>query len=158
MAKTYEKIPGLGSGRGGLQVAVRSRMYRGPDHLLIVQSTGYTEEYKRIFYRDIRYVEVRPTQGQVIGGVISGLLTALLALLYFVPSMPVVAVILICSPFLVWFIINLVRGPTVECFISTNVQTLKMPTPRRRKKVDALINFLREQTAAFEPVATTPQA
>lgn len=69
--------------------------------------------------------------------------------------MPTVGAILIVSPFLVWFIINLVLGPTVECYISTNVQTLKLPAPRRRKKVTALINFLREQTAAFSPVETT---
>jgi hypothetical protein len=152
MEKIYEKIPGLGTGRGGLQLAMRSRMYRGPDHLLIVQSTGYTEEYKRVFFRDIRYVEVRETQGQLVSTIVSGVLTSGLAFLYFAHEIPIIGIILICAPFAVWFILNLVWGPTVVCHISTNVQTLKLPTPRRRKQVGVLIDFLREQTAAFEPI------
>ena len=55
-------------------------------------------------------------------------------------------------PFYRWFLVDLVHGPDCQCYISTNVQTLKIPTPRRRKKVDMLIDFLREQTAAFQPV------
>jgi hypothetical protein len=157
MATTYDKIPGLGSGRGGLQFAVRSRMYRGLDHLLVVQSTGYTEDYRRIFYRDIRYVEVRKSQGQLIHGIISAVLTLLVALTYFM-TVPWGLVIVFCFPFVIWFLANIVWGPTVECYVSTNVQTLRIPTPRRRKKVTVLIDFLREQTAAFEPVETTQPA
>jgi uncharacterized integral membrane protein len=153
MAKIYEKIPGLGSGRGSFQVATRSRMYRGPDHLLIVQSTGYTEEYKRIFFRDIRYVEVRKTQAQLFTGIVAALVTLLLALLLLF-NVPKIAVALFCLPFLTWFIVNLALGPTCECYIATNVQTLKIPTPRRMRKVTMLIGFLRAQTAAIESVET----
>jgi hypothetical protein len=155
MAKIYQKIPGIGTGRGSFQIASRSRVYTAPDHLLVVQSTGYTEEYKRIFFRDIRSVDVRKTNGQVRSAVISAILTLLLALLYFV-KVPVIAVTLFCAPFLVWFLINLFRGPTCECYISTNVQTLKLPAPRRVKKVATLIEFLRAQTAAFDS-ADAPQ-
>jgi len=158
MAKFYQKIPGIGTGRGGFQIASRSRIFAAPDHLLVVQSTGFTEEYKRIFFRDIRYVEVRKTNGHVHIAVISAVLTLLLALLYFA-DIPVIVVALFCAPFLAWFIINLVLGPICECYISTNVQTLKLPTPRRMKKVSKLIEFLRAQTAAFDSVdASQPVA
>jgi hypothetical protein len=155
MAKIYQKIPGLGSGRGSFQVAMRSRMYRGSDHLLIVQSTGYTEDYKRIFYRDIRYVEVRKTQTQVVIGIVSALITLLLAMLLFF-NVPAIAVVLFCAPFFIWFTVNLSLGPTCECYVATNVQTLKIPAPRRLRKVTVLITFLRAQTAAFDS-AETPQ-
>jgi hypothetical protein len=151
MAKIYQKIPGIGTGRGSFQIATRSRVYTAPDHLLVVQSTGYTEEYKRLFFRDIRYVDVRKTNGQIRSAVISAILTLLLALLYFT-GIPVIAVAFFCAPFLIWFIINLFRGPTCECYIGTNVQTLKLPAPRRMKKVATLMEFLRAQTAAFDSV------
>jgi hypothetical protein len=156
MAKIYEKIPGLGTGRGGLQIAVRARLYHGPDHLLIVQGTGYTEEYKRVFYRDIRYVEVRHTNGQTAQAIISMVIGLLLGLLFLTPT-PGWLIAIFCSPFALWFVINLILGSTCECFISTNVQTLKVPAPRRLKKVVVLIEFLRAQTAAFAS-PETPQA
>jgi uncharacterized integral membrane protein len=134
---------------------MRSRMYRGTDHLLVVQSTGYTEDYKRIFYRDIRYVEVRRTQTQLFTGLVAALVPLLLAMLLLF-NVPKVAVVLFCSPFLIWFLVNLALGPTCECYIATNVQALKIPTPRRVRKVPVLIAFLRAQTAAFDS-AETPQ-
>ena len=156
MAKIYQKIPGIGTGRGSFQIASRSRVYAAPDHLLVVQSTGYTEEYKRLFFRDILYIDVRKTNSQVIGAVVSAILTLLLALLYFA-KIPAIAVTLFCAPFLVWFIINLFRGPTCVCYISTNVQTLKLPAPRRMKKVATMVGFLRARMAAFDS-ANAPQS
>jgi len=157
MAKIYHPIPGLGSGRGSFQLSTRSRMYHGPDHLLIVQSTGYTEEYKRIFYRDIRYIEIRRNRNQLILAVISGAFLLLFLALYFL-KLPVAVVAMFCLPFLIWFLINLFRGPTCECYVATSVQILKIPTPARVKKVPRLIGFLRDQAAAVAPAAAEQPA
>ena len=145
MAKTYLPIPGVGTGRFGLQLALRSRIYQGPDHLLVIQSTGYTEEYKRIFYRDIRFVEIRPNQRRVVLGLVLAALIAAFALLLFVS---LAAGLILMAPFVIALVINLVRGPTCDCYVTTGVQTLKIPTPRRRSKVAAFIAFLREKAEA----------
>jgi hypothetical protein len=156
MAKIYQKIPGIGTGRGSFQLASRARVFTAPDHLLVVQSTGYTEEYKRVFFRDIRSIDVRKTNGQVWLAVISGAMTLLIFLLYFA-HLPWGFVAVFCFPFAVWFLVNLLRGPTCECYISTNVQTLKLPAPRRVKKVATLIEFLHTQTAAFDSINAPQQ-
>jgi hypothetical protein len=145
MAKTYFPILGVGTGRFGLQLAMRSRIYQGPDHLLVIQSTGYTEEYKRIFYRDIRYVEVRPNQRRVVLGFVLAALIAAFALLLFVS---LVAGLILMAPFVIALVFHLVRGPTCDCYVTTGVQTLKVPTPRRRSKVARFIAFLREKAEA----------
>ena len=152
MAKTYKKIPGVGTGVSSFQAAARSRIFTASDHLLIMQSTFFTEEYKRIFFRDIRYVEIRPTTAQVWMAVVSGILTVLIGLLYFL-YLPVVAVVIFSSPFVVWFVLNLILGPTCKCYIGTKVQTLELPAPKRVKKVATLIAFLRAQTVGSNPVA-----
>jgi len=149
----YKKIPGVGTGRGGFQIASRSRLYQAPDHLLILQSTGYTEEYKRLFFRDIRAVEVRDSQGQIWRAVVSAVITVLLALTYFV-YVPWGLVVVFCFPFVIWFIANLVWGPMCVCYISTNIQTLKIPAPQRRKKLDAFIQFLNGRIATSDSVGT----
>jgi hypothetical protein len=152
MASIYKKIPGIGTGRGGgFQIASRSRLYAAPDHLLILMSTGYTEEYKRLFFRDIRSVEVRRTKAQLWGGLVSGFITVFCGLLYFA-RLPIVLVAFFCFIFGLWFVINLVRGPTCDCYASTNVQTLKLPAPRRVNKIATMIQYLRTQTAAFDSV------
>lgn len=153
MAKIYHSIPGLGTGRGSLQIALRTRLYQGPDHLLVVQSTGYTEEYKRIFYRDIRYVEVRLNKGQLWHTIISGGLVLFFLLLYYL-NVPAAVAVIFGLPCVVWLLLNLYRGPSCDCYINTSVQTLKIPTPRRTNKVVTLINFLRTQTASFDPAVT----
>ena len=156
MAKIYRKIPGIGTGRGSFQIASRSRVYTAPDHLLIVHSTGYTEEYKRIFFQDVRYIEIRHTNGQFWNGLISAVITLLFSLLYFA-QVPGGLVVFFCFPFGIWFLTNLLRGPTCECYISTNVQTLKLPAPKRVKKITTLVEFLRAQTAALDSVNAPQQ-
>lgn len=146
MARTYLPIPGVGTGRFSLQLAVRNRMYQGPDHLLVVQSTGYTEEYKRIFYRNIRYVDVRASRRHIWQGVIFGSVILVLGLLLFV--LPMVLGLIFLAPFVIVFLVNLARGPACDCYVTTGVQTLRLPTPRRRDKVAAFIAFIREKAEA----------
>jgi hypothetical protein len=147
MATIYRKIPRVGTGRFGFQALVRSRMYESPDHLLVIYSTGYTEEYKRIFYRDIRYVDIRPSSVQAVQAAVSAGIAALLALLFFVAP-PVVALLLM-TPFVIWFLVNLALGPVVKCFVTTNVQSLRLPTPRRRNQVGPFLAFVRERAGAL---------
>ncbi len=146
MAKTYSAIPGIGTGRFSLQLAVRNRIYQGPDHLLVVQSTGYTEEYRRIFYRDIRYIDIRPSRRQLWVGLVQALCILALALLLFV--LPLAVGLFFLAPFVIVFIFNLAGGPACDCYVTTGVQTLKIPTPRRRAKVPTFIAFLREKAGA----------
>ena len=86
MDKIYGKHSGLR--HGARQLLARLRFapdIAAPDHMLIVQSTGFTEEYKRIFYRDIRYVEVRKSQRQLWIAVSFRVLTTLDGLFCFIP-------------------------------------------------------------------------
>jgi len=154
MAKIYTKIPGVGTGRGGLQPLVRSRLYQGPDHLLVVSSTGYTEDYKRIFYRDIRCIDLRPNRSQIWQGIISIIMFLSLVVIFYLTQLSMLPSLIFSGPFALWFILNLYFGRTCDCYISTPVQTLKLPTPRRVNKVDKFIDFLRAKTAAASPAPT----
>ena len=144
MSKEYQKIKGLGSGRG-LQLGLRSRIYAHEDHLLVVQSTGYTEDYKRLFYRDIRYVVMRKTYGQEIQAVISGILVLATLCLALTP-MPWWISLLICAPFLTWFVLNWIWGSTGKCYANTAIQTIQLPAPRRLNRLPVLIEFLGTKT------------
>ena len=133
------------------QLAIRTRLYAGPDHLMVVQSTGYTEEYKRIFYGDLRYLTVVQTPRQMWTGIVSAIFIAiiLIALLYW--NLPWPAALLIGVPLLVWFAVNLFLGPTCRCYLNTHVQTVQLPAPRRMQKVPVLRAFLESKIPTFRP-------
>jgi hypothetical protein len=150
VAEIYHPIPKIGTGRFGFQVALRTRLYAGPDHLLTVQSTGYTEEYKRVFYKDIRYLMVVPTLTQIWQGIVSGAIIALI-LVSHVWGLPWVAVGILGTPFLIWFAANFLLGPTCRCYLNTHVQTVPLPAPRRMKKVPILRAFLQSQIPSSPP-------
>jgi len=154
--KIYRPIPKLGTGQGRFQIGIRSKIFQGPDHLLIVQSTGYTEEYKRVFYRDIRWVDIRPSRLQLWVALAVGILFLFFAVFPYLAGAPIEFAIIFGVPFIVWFLINLFLGKTCDCYVGTNVQTLKLPVPRRVGKVSPLIEFLRAQTAAFAPAGAEP--
>ena len=48
-------------GRSAFAVAVQSRasLWLGPDHLLCVDTNGYSETYKRFYFRDIQAITIR---------------------------------------------------------------------------------------------------
>jgi hypothetical protein len=152
MSNPYKAIKGLGTGRGKMQIAMRSRLYQAPDHLLLLQSNGFSEEYKRVAYENIRYVIVRHNYSMERTAMISGGLFLLSLLLLLAWSWHVV--LFFCTPFAVWFILNLAWGKGCIASINTDIQTLELPVPRRVKKVPALIEFLRSKTA----VETAPAA
>lgn len=145
--KDYIPIRGLGTGRGSIQVATRHRLYQASDHLMLVQSTGFTEDYRRIYYRDIESVIVRPSHRR---GATTLVLVLITFILFLLPLAHVnwIAAAVCAIPFLVGIVINLLKGPSCQCHVNTRVQSLALPTPQRFSKVPILIQLLREKTAA----------
>ena len=134
--KHYRRLPGRGA--TALQ---HVRLYEGPDHLLQVASTGYSENYRRFYFRDIQAISVRKTQiGKIINGVFAFFI-ALFGLPAFDMSLgPAIAMWSIAGFFALLLICNVILGPTCVCYIRTAVQTerlgsvTRIPTARRLLK------------------------
>src|SRR4051794_11160105 len=47
--------------RFGLVSTGNGSLWLGPDHLLCIDSSGYTENYKRFYFRDIQALFIRET-------------------------------------------------------------------------------------------------
>jgi hypothetical protein len=58
--------------RGTFAVAFQSRasLWLGPDHLLSVDSSGYSETYKRFYFRDIQAVTMQESKRRTVWNVI----------------------------------------------------------------------------------------
>src|SRR5438270_7546384 len=64
--KEYRRLPGRGYRRQGSWIAATrtiSTLWMSKDHLLCIDSMGgYSEDYKRFYYRDIQAIIVRKTK------------------------------------------------------------------------------------------------
>jgi hypothetical protein len=124
----YTKLPGRGLTWGG-----PSRVWLGGDHVLLVLTRGYSETYRRFFFKDIQGIIVRRTHvGKIWNAIWASFLVffALLALL--VNDNPGSIVLgCIAAPFGIALLVNLLLGPTCAFHIRTAVQTERLPAISR---------------------------
>src|SRR5258706_16109827 len=65
----------------GIVTISRSSLWLGKDHLLVIETNGYTESYKRFYFRDLQAIILWKTNRWLIGALVFGLLAALCGLI-----------------------------------------------------------------------------
>jgi uncharacterized integral membrane protein len=101
--------------------------------VLVVQSRGYSETYKRFFFKDIQAIIVHRTHmGKTWNGIWGGLFL-FFALLALAVQDSVGSGVLLCiaAPFGFGLLVNLILGPMCACSIRTAVQTERITALNR---------------------------
>lgn len=156
MSKSYTKISG-----GGLLLSLlpglRTKLYLGPDHLLLIEQFILTERYKRFYFRDIQAITATKSARWIVFGLIWGFLVLLSALFFIVHTLvTLIFGALFTVLFGFAFIHNIVSGPTCIVRLQTAVQTHRVAPLERirdfrkgmRTIVPLIQNAQRGQTAA----------
>ena len=159
-------------------VASRSSLWLGSDHLLCVDSNGYTENYKRFYFRDIQTITIRATKRRIILNWILGILIALcLARCNFgsliKPNPDVLTIVLLTVAVLFFgipLLFNNIFGQTCACELRTAVQTEDLPSLSRVRQTRKVLGKIRpliissqgqltpgEISARMQTAATMPQ-
>jgi hypothetical protein len=122
-----------------------SSLWLGPDHLLCIDSTGFTENYKRFYFRDIQAFIVRKTDGYKYGSLVLGMLALFLLTIAIVSSGSVARIVLLSfvALFGLCMLLNLLLEPTTACFLQTAVQTESLPSIHRLRKARKVLDILR---------------
>ncbi len=164
--KEYHRLTRARS-RSGFNIvsASRSSLWRGGDHLLCIDSSGYTESYKRFYYRDIQAITIVATKRRVVWNWILAIPTILcLALLFSALSFRnywedgiVIVYTVSALLFGVPLLINLVRGPTCTCYLRTAVQTEELPSLSRVRRARKALDRLRPLIAAAQGNPPAPE-
>jgi len=144
--KEYIKIPGRGFKKGTWVsvVGIRARLWRGKDHILSVINQGYSEEYKRFYYKDIQAFTIRKTMYSLIVNITLSLLFLLFAAIavtneeYLSPIFWFFAAIPLSI-----LILNLIRGKSCVTHLHTAVGTEELPSLGRVKQAKKVISLLR---------------
>jgi hypothetical protein len=118
----------------------RAALLTADDHLLLCDyRSGFTERYKRFYFRDIEAIIVRKTNGWLIGLMV----WAVLGLIFFMigtawswNKWTTITIDGICALFLLR---GLLRGPSCRAHIQTAVQTDVLPMFKRVRKTKRVL-------------------
>ncbi len=145
--REYRRLPGYGRKRGSFFAftATRAALWAGKDHILSVCTTGYTEEYKRFYYRDIQAIVTRKSSRGAVVNFISALFLTFFALLALTRTTPALAVIwwTFAGISLLVLTFNLLRGPTCVCHLQTAVSREELPSLGRERAARKAVGILK---------------
>jgi hypothetical protein len=153
---SYTKIS-----NGGLLMTLipglRTKLYLGKDHLLLIEQLILVERYKRFYYRDIQVITATQSSRWVVFGGLWGFLALLAALAFFVHSpIALVAGTLFTSLFGFAFVHNLIQGPTCIVRLRTAVQTQRIAPLERsrhfRRGMETIEPLIRNAQLADQPL------
>ncbi|HEX7253856.1 MAG TPA: hypothetical protein VF376_13315 [Thermoanaerobaculia bacterium] len=137
-SREYHRLPGRGRTLAG-----SSTLWLGPDHLLAVDGRGYSEGYRRFYYRDIQAIATVRTSRWITMAALFGFAAAALGWGFVATSSELRWIWVIPGiPLLLLFLLNLLYGPTCVCRITTAAQTVPLPSltraPRARRALERI--------------------
>jgi len=129
--------------------ATRTSLWLGPDHLLCVDFNGFSESYKRFYFRDIQAIIIRETKRRRILNIILGTLLLILFICMVATygsiggSGPIVGWSIPMGIILIPFIINNLLGTTCLCQLRTAVQTEDLSSVSRISRAIKILDRIR---------------
>ena len=144
--------------RGVFAFVFQSRfsLWLGPDHLLCVDTNGYTETYKRFYFRDIQAITIQESARRNVWNTILVLPAVVCLVFLFVNLFHAnkLAVTIVWSIFttlfVVPFVINNFRGATCACQLRTAVQIEELPPLCRVRKTRRVLEKIRPLIVAAQ--------
>lgn len=136
--KEYIRLPGKKRRLLGYDT-----LWLGRDHLLAVNFSGFSEEYKRFYYKDIQVISTQKDARWVIFNIVLGSLTGILFLISFrLWEESGIFLATVGWFFPLYFLINLLRGPTCRCYIRTAIRTEELPSLNRLRTARKALRIL----------------
>jgi hypothetical protein len=129
------------------------------DHLLLVSSSGYSEEYQRIQFSDIKGFFVIPSERRLYWN-LPWFILALFSGVFLSNTLysgrrPIFSgtILALSLIFILW---NTLLGPSCIAYVVTGVQTAQLPSLVRRRKTRKVLARLQPLIAALQSDMTAP--
>jgi hypothetical protein len=129
----------------------------GKDHLLCVDVEGFTESYRRFFFRDLQMITIRTTKRRAVLNGIFGVLFALfMAEMVFDGPGPFSVIFGFLFGFLL--LLNNLLGTTCRVFFQTAVQTEEIPSLSRVPRTQRVLARIRPLIAESQGLLSAEDA
>jgi hypothetical protein len=129
-----------------------SRLWLAPDHILLLTSTQFAEEYKRFALSEIQAIVVTESPSRIIPQVIVGMLGLVLMALWFDGNFGWQRWLfaIIGAVLLLWAIIDIARGPRCRCTLRTRVTKQVLEPVSRMRIARKFLGILRPMIEAVQ--------
>jgi hypothetical protein len=141
----------------------RSALWLGGDHLLLVETSGFTENYKRFYFRDIQTITVQETRrGRVWNFILGGVLfLIILVTILAIPKSTTahwsgneigggIFLAIFGTVFTVLFLVSLLAGPTCKTHLQTAVQIEELASLSRVRQTRKVMDKIRPLMVAAQ--------
>jgi hypothetical protein len=151
---------------GGLLMTLipglRTKLYLGSDHLLLIEQLILVERYKRFYFRDIQLITAAQSARWIVFGATWGILALLAALFFFIHHpVALVAGAIFTALFAFAFVHNIILGPTCIVRLTTAVQTQRIAPLERtrdfRKGMETLEPLIRTAQSPIQTAQRLPE-
>ncbi len=140
--------------RSTLALMLFYSLWVADDHLLLVKSSGYVEEYTRIYLKEIKGIVSHRTKGWMLANIILGSILLLSGMGIIssddILSAGSMAIAIFSTPVLIAFTVNLILGPTCRTEILTPLGPLHIPSLSRSRNIDKLLLEIRPAIASCQ--------
>jgi hypothetical protein len=152
---SYRRLPGRGRKSGFLHsIGGSCSLWQTDDHLLLVESNGITESYRRFYFKDIQAIVIQKTNfSRNINYItVSILLAAILIYLSHVLGNGFAnsAVMFIFLISLIPLFLNFLMGVTCICRIITPVQDEEIPSLKRLRNAEKVKKVIDNACTALQ--------
>jgi hypothetical protein len=147
-----------------IATAARVSLWLGSDHLLHVELSGFTETYKRFYFRDIQAITVQETTRRAVWNIVLlvPIVICLIGILMNVPPnahwTAVIVWSIFASIFLLPFAVNNLRGTACTCQLRTAVQTEDLASLSRVRQTRKVLEKIRPLIEAAQGRLTAEEA
>jgi len=153
MEKEYIRLPG----RRMLAVWGVDSLWLAKDHILSIKKRGYVEEYRRFYLTDVQSILMDQTGDGTVWSLILGFVIAVLLLIFGLAwrvweweTAGLIAWGILAGIFFLGLLINLLKGPTCDCFIQTAVQIDPLPSLHRIRAARKAIQIIRPRIESIQ--------
>jgi hypothetical protein len=143
--------------------ASRISLWLGGNHLLLVESNGFTETYKRFYFRDIQAITVQETTRRTVWNAVLMIPLAICLIGLLVSSLPPanVPVMIMWSIFVVILavpvVVNNIRGTACVSQLRTAVQTEDLGSLSRVRQAQKVLEKIRPLIAGAQGQLTAAE-
>jgi hypothetical protein len=150
----YTRLPGVGG-----FIFFYTRLYQGPDHLMMVNTNGFSEDYKRFFFQDIQAVVLHKS----ITGKILNIILIIISCLSLMGALQMgfnsdgIVLSAISGCLIIITLFHLISGPTCVTQLQTATGTTWLRSVNRLRKAERLLQTIRPlvEQAQAEPAPST---
>jgi hypothetical protein len=154
----FRRVKKLG-GRGAFG---RSYYWLGKDHLLLVEISGYSEKYRRFYFRDIQAVVLEQNNRQLVINLIGVAIVGLLGIMVLAwleeDWAAAITPLVLAIAGIVMLVRNNVLGRGATVSLRTAVQTVQLPGITRWKRGELLAGELTPLVLAAQPLTAVVSA